>query len=165
MNKVLKERIDNIKGLINRDILEESINKNKDSYGGACVEVAINIMTYLDEFEGEFNIGYSPDMTTPHGIICKCDDQGGITGFMAGAARNIVANCHKLGWKFYLADTISKYDLDKTDKHLGKVRGLAKLPNTDITEESGMTYVADLIDRYLKQNLEKLPTQEDGGAQ
>jgi hypothetical protein len=104
-----------IKGLINKDALQKSIAANQDGYGGACVNVAINVMKHLDDFDDDFNIGYNPDMTTPHGIICKCDDQGGITGFMAGAARNIVANCHILGWKFYIADVLSPYDIDRNE--------------------------------------------------
>jgi hypothetical protein len=91
------KNIDDIKGLINKELLQNQIEINNDKYGSACVNIAVNIMEHLDLFEGEFNIGCSPDMTTPHGIICKCDDQGGITGFMASAARNIVAQCYKDG--------------------------------------------------------------------
>ena len=79
--------MEEIKGLINKEALQASIDNNNDPYGKACVDVAINVMKHLDNFEGEFNIGYNPDMTTPHGIICKCDDQGGITGFMAERGR------------------------------------------------------------------------------
>ena len=142
-----------IKGLVNPEALQKSIDGNDDGYGGACVQVAINVMKHLDTFEGEFNIGYHPDMTTPHGIVCACDDQGGITGFMAGAARNIVAVCYKDGWKFWLADVYSKYDIDDEgnirdlDKRVGT---LTRAPDLDVTEEQIRTYVQELFDRYEK---------------
>ena len=135
-----------IKGLINKDALQKSIDANTDGYGGACVNVAINVMKHLDDFNTDFNIGYHPDMTTPHGIICQCDDQGGITGFMAGAARNIVAQCHKLGWKFYLADLLNKYNIDNKsdiDKYIKNVVD-AKL----VDSNEAKSYIDDLIQRY-----------------
>jgi len=137
---------DSIKGLINKDALQKSIDANTDGYGGACVNVAINVMKHLDEFKDEFNIGYNPDMTTPHGIICKCDDQGGITGFMAGAARNIIANCHVLGWKFYLADTLSPYDIERDEDIEKAIKNVvdAKL----VSYDEAKAYTADLIKRY-----------------
>jgi len=49
--------IDSIKGLINKESLQTSIEVNKDGYGSACVNVAINVMKHLDDFQGEFNIG------------------------------------------------------------------------------------------------------------
>lgn len=138
--------INSIKGLINEKILQTNINKNSDSYGGACVNVAINVMKHLDEFEGEFNIGYNPDMTTPHGIICKCDDQGGITGFMAGAVRNIVTQCHILGWKFYLADVLNKYNIDKKHQISKYISNLVNLEL--VTETEANEYVDKLIERF-----------------
>jgi hypothetical protein len=137
---------DSIKGLINKDALQQSIDINQDDYGGACVNVAINVMKHLDSFEGEFNIGYSPDMTTPHGIICKCDDQGGITGFMAGAARSIVAKCHVLGWKFYIADVLSPYSIEREEEVEKAIKNVvdAKL----ISYNEAKTYATDLISRY-----------------
>ena len=135
-----------IKGLINKDALQKSIDANTDGYGGACVNVAINVMKHLDDFNTDFNIGYYPDMTTPHGIICQCDDQGGITGFMAGAARNIVAQCHKLGWKFYLADLLNEYNIDNKsdiDKYIKNVVD-AKL----VDSNEAKSYIDDLIQRY-----------------
>ena len=137
--------IDSIKGLINKEALQDSINKNQDSYGFACVKVAINTMKYLDDFKEDFNIGYSPDMTTTHGIMCKCDDEG-ITGFMAGAARNIIATCHALGWKYYLADLLNKYNIDKkedVDKYINNVVN-AKLTDFETAKE----YTDSLIMRY-----------------
>lgn len=142
------ETIDLINGLINKDALQKSIDANKDAYGSACVKVAINVMKYLDDFNGEFNIGYYPDMATPHGIICKCDDQGGITGFMASAARNIVAQCHKLGWKFYLADLLDPYNIDDSeeiDKYINVI-----VDSNLVGIDEANHYVSDLIKRYLE---------------
>jgi hypothetical protein len=140
---------DNIKGLINKELLQNQIAINSDGYGSACVNVAINIMEHLDGFEGEFNIGYSPDMTTTHGIICKCDDQGGITGFMAGAARNIVAQCYKDGWKFWLADVISSYDVDDAETLERNIENISK--NGLTSKEDATKYVEALVNRY-KEN-------------
>lgn len=139
-----------IKGLINKDALQKSIDANQDPYGSACVNVAINVMKHLDDFEGEFNIGYNPDVTTPHGIICKCDDQGGITGFMAGAVRNTVAQCHKLGWKFYLADVLNHYSIEEDENVESAIENIvdAKL----ISYEEAKEYCNDLIHRYIKNN-------------
>ncbi len=141
-------QMEEIKGLINKEALQASIDNNKDGYGGACVKVAINVMKHLDNFEGEFNIGYNPDMTTPHGIICKCDDQGGITGFMAGAARNIVAQCHKLGWKFYLADVINQHMFDDKEQIEKAVVNISDSENGIIDEDSARKYIAELIERF-----------------
>ena len=47
-----------IKGLINKKALQKSIDVNQDGYGGACVNVAINVMKHLDDFKDEFNIDY-----------------------------------------------------------------------------------------------------------
>ena len=103
-------------------------------------------MKHLDGFEGEFNIGYDPDMTTPHGIICKCDDQGGITGFMAGAARNIVAQCHKLGWKFYLADVLNKYNIEREEDVEKSIKNVVDAKLTSYDEAK--TYTNELIVRF-----------------
>ena len=143
--KIMKN-FDSIKGLINKDALQKSIDVNTDAYGGACVNVAINVMKHLDGFKDEFNIGYSPDMTTPHGIVCKCDDQGGITGFMAGAARNIVARCHKLGWKFYLADVLSPYDIERDEDVEKAIKNVVDAKLVDYKEAK--LYTDNLIQRY-----------------
>jgi hypothetical protein len=136
----------NIKQLINKDLLDKSIAINEDGYGSACVLVAINVMEFLDTFEGEFNIGYHPDLSTPHGIISHCDDQGGITGFMAGAARNIVAACHEKGWKFYLADVINSYNLEESKENY--IHNILKLEGVNVKEEEIRQYITDLIERY-----------------
>jgi hypothetical protein len=138
--------IDSIKGLINKEALETSIDNNSDGYGGACVNVAINVMKYLDNFNGEFNIGYNPDMTTPHGIICKCDDQGGITGFMAGAARNIIANCHILGWKFYIAAILNEYNINNKETLTNIINSVVNSKLT--TESKARIYIDELIQRF-----------------
>ena len=137
---------DSIKGLINKDALQKSIDANTDGYGGACVNVAINVMKHLDDFEDDFNIGYSPDMTTPHGIICKCDDQGGITGFMAGAARNIIAQCHMLGWKFCLADVLNQYNIERDEDVEKSIKNVVDAKLVDYKEAK--SYTNDLIQRY-----------------
>jgi hypothetical protein len=144
------KNINSIKGLINKEELQAIVDTNKDEYGRACVSVAVNVMKRLDKFVGDFNIGYYPDLTTTHGIICKCDDQGGITGFMAENVRNIVTKCHSLGWKFFLAYSINPYNVDEIediDRHIGSVvnAGLC-----DYNEAKLYTY--DLIKRYKTNN-------------
>lgn len=141
------KRIEGIKGLINKELIEKSISNNTDSYGNACVNVAINVMKYLDDFDGEFNIGYSPDMTTPHAIICSCDDKGGISGFMAGFIKNTIAHCHELGWKFYLAGQINPYMLDSY-KHINEL--VEEISSTDLVSYAeAKKYAEDLIERYI----------------
>ena len=138
----------NIRQLINPEVLNKNIVLNKDGYGGACVQVAINVMEFLDDFDQEFNLGYHPDLTTPHGIICHCDDQGGITGFMASAARNIIMVCHEKGWKFGLADVISIYDVDnqsKIDEYITKISNIDLL---NLDEQTVREYADALIKRY-----------------
>lgn len=76
---------------------------NTDSYGGACVKVAEEVMRLLDEDDTPLREGYYPDVHTPHGIICKADENvkaGGITGFMAGAVAAMVSQCHSRGEEF-----------------------------------------------------------------
>lgn len=124
-----------IKGLINPEIMEKHLKNNNDPYGAACVKVAVNVMKYLDTFDDDFNIGYNPDMTTPHGIICHCDDQGGITGFMEGMVRNIVALCHALGWKFYIADCISMYDIEHQERIDKVISNACNTEGLNVTKE------------------------------
>ena len=69
------------------------VEKNKDPYGKACVDVARRVMEILDEVE-EFDT---------HAIICLADDEvkaGGITGFMAGCVASMVSHCHSRGEEF-----------------------------------------------------------------
>lgn len=138
--------IDDIKGLANKDELLKQIKINDDGYGSACVNVAINVMRHLDNFEGEFNIGYHPDMTTPHGIICECDDQGGITGYMAGAARNIVTLCYKDGWKFFLAYVVNCYNMDKPESIDEYIESIVEA--NLVSKEDAEAYVKELVARY-----------------
>ena len=86
---------------------EEAWNKwveiNDDPYGCCCVNVARRVMELLDETKEPLHPGYAPDLLTPHGLICKADEDiqaGGITGFMAGAVAQMVATCHERGEEF-----------------------------------------------------------------
>ena len=142
-----------IKKLINEKYLEETVEKNSDAYGRAVVKVSINVMRHLDTFEGDFNLGYAPDMTTTHGIICECDDQGGITGFMASCARNIACVCHELGWKFYLADAISVYEVDSLEHHEKLIESLLKLEELSVSEDEIREYIKGLVERYKTSKL------------
>jgi hypothetical protein len=146
----------NIKGLRDAEYLRKQIVINSgDGYSNACVQVAINVMKYLDEHPTEYEIGYYPNMNTTHGIICHCDDQGGITGFMASAARNIVAVAYKDGWKFYLADTLSKYDIEHSDRINDRIDNILKSDAYNNLEEKEVReYVNDLIKRYKENNPE-----------
>lgn len=150
---------DEIKGLINPEIWQNAQDNNQDPYGGACVNVAHNVMKHLDTFEGDFNIGYNPDMTTPHGIICECDNQGGITGFMAGAVVSMVCGCHKLGWKFYLANHISSYDVDAKDRLDEVVDELVEAEHIDVSKEEAEEYIEGLVGRYKAKLAERTPEQ------
>ena len=81
------------------------VDNNDDPYGKCCVDVARRVMELLDlpEHAGPLHAGYSPDLQTPHGLICKADNDikaGGITGFMAGAATQMVSHCHSRGDEF-----------------------------------------------------------------
>ena len=87
----------------NKKLWNSYVRKNKDPYGGACVNVARQVMKYLDEDKTPLHDGYYPDTHTPHGLICKADDEikaGGITGFMACCVANMVINCHERGDEF-----------------------------------------------------------------
>lgn len=71
------------------------VTKNTDPYGKACVDVARAAMELLDD--------PSYDFKDPHKLICDADDKcgaGGITGFMAGAAAQMIAHCHSRGPEF-----------------------------------------------------------------
>ena len=144
------ENLDLIKGLINKKLLQEAIDTNKDAYSKACFDVAINVMQYLDNFEGDFNIGYYPDLTTPHGIICKCDNQGGISGFMAGAARNIVIWSYVSGWKFYLADALDEYNINNNEKVSEIVEKIAETKL--VSYDDARQYADGLILRYKEKH-------------
>jgi len=87
----------------NEKLWNEYVEKNKDAYGGCCVKVAERVMQILDEDSTSLHDGYYPDIHTPHGIICKADEDikaGGITGFMSGCVATMVSNCHERGEEF-----------------------------------------------------------------
>lgn len=89
--------------LKNESAWNEYVSNNKDSYGGTCINVAKRVMELLDEDPTPLEVGYYPNLHTPHGLICKADsdiDAGGITGFMAGAVAQMVAQCHERGNEF-----------------------------------------------------------------
>lgn len=138
--------INSIKGLINKEVFQEVIDENNDPYGSACVNVAINIMEYLDTFTDQFNIGYHPDLTTPHGIICECDDQGGISGFMAAASRNMVAKYHEIGWKFYIADMINPCNINDIEDVENSINAVVEA--NLVSRNEAVAYTNDLIERY-----------------
>jgi len=78
---------------------EEMKAKNTDPYGGACVMVAEKAMEIIDRDYQDKRILE----TDVHGIICKADDEskaGGITGFMAGCAAQMISKFHNRGDEF-----------------------------------------------------------------
>lgn len=140
--------------LINKETFEKWKDNNADEYGGACVQVAENVIKYLDEHPNiEFNIGYYPDMTTPHGIICDCDDAGGITGFMASFVNQMIAVCYKDGWKFWLACMISPITVkanntEEIERIIEKITNSAIQGEIQATPREILHYSEDLIKRY-----------------
>ena len=79
--------------IVMQDDWNEYVEKNKDPYGKACVDVARKVMEILDNQE-RFD---------PHAIICQASDDiesGGITGFMAGCVASMVSECHSRGNEF-----------------------------------------------------------------
>lgn len=79
---------------------------NQDPYGKACVDVARQVMILLEQNPEPLRPGYHPDLSTPHGLICKADEMvkaGGITGFMAAAVAAMVSDCHERGEEFRIA--------------------------------------------------------------
>jgi len=89
--------------LKNEQAWNEWVEANNDPYGGCCINVARRVMELLDEDQTPLHEGYSPDVHTPHGIICKADkdiDAGGITGAMAGFVARMVCECHVRGEEF-----------------------------------------------------------------
>lgn len=138
----------NIQGLINEDGLKECIDNITDAYDKAVVQVAINVMEHLDNFEGEFNIGHEPDMTTPSGIINKCDGQGRIDDFMAGWVLGIITSHHKIGWKFWLAARIRECEVGNKERLAELVSLVADAPHILVDEEEAQAYVPALVARF-----------------
>lgn len=76
---------------------KDYVDKNSDSYGGACVYVARKVMEFLDENEVPI------DKDNVSGLISKADDAaetGGLTMFMAGCVAQMVIGCHSRGAEF-----------------------------------------------------------------
>mgnify|MGYP006311746395 CR=1 FL=1 len=71
------------------------VDKNKDPYGKACVDVAREVMRMLDTEEyKDFE---------PNEIINVADENikaGGITGFMAGCVASMISQVHSRGKEF-----------------------------------------------------------------
>jgi len=146
---------DEIKNLVNEKAWEEYKQKNTDGYGRACIKIARRVMQYLDENPVEFNIGYHPDMTTPHGIVCHCDYDEGITGFMAGAVRQMVCICYKDGWKFWLADSISPVSVQDWHEEEGVPGDVTSKVHTAIDKGHLVGVSKEEVDRYAAQLLER----------
>lgn len=81
------------------------VKVNTDPYGKAAVDVARELMIRLDKIDiKSLHKGYYPDLNTPHGLICKVNNDikaGGITGFQANAILYIVKKIHPKGLEFY----------------------------------------------------------------
>ena len=93
--------------IIMQDNGNEFVEKNKDPYGKACVDVARGVMEILDNQE----------VFDPHAIICQADkdsEAGGITGFMAGCVASMVSQCHSRGNEFRKAWN-GQYDDEERD--------------------------------------------------
>ena len=85
------------------------VEANQDPYGKCCVDVARRVMEILDE-GNEFDT---------HKIITQADDDiedGGITGFMAGAVASMVSQCHSRGEEFRRAWNIDNQIGNEGDK-------------------------------------------------
>lgn len=92
-----------------QDDWDKWVESNQDDYGKACVDVAREVMRYLDEREGDFDC---------HAIITEADDNikaGGITGFMAAAVAQMVSHCHSRGEEFR-----RKWNLDNQIRNEGE---------------------------------------------
>jgi hypothetical protein len=90
--------------IIDQEKWDNYVETNQgDDYSKCCVDIARRVMEILDEDPTTLRPGYHPDPHTPHGIICNADTDikaGGITGFMAGAATQMVCECHSRGAEF-----------------------------------------------------------------
>ena len=78
--------------LKNRALWEEYEDKNKDPYGGSCVNVARKVMEFMDE----------PGTIDAHDLVHRANHalDAGITGFMAGCVAQMVSRCHERGKEF-----------------------------------------------------------------
>lgn len=145
-----------IKGLVNKELWDRFVENNDDDpYGAAAVNVARNVMLHLDEHPDiEFNVGYHPDMTTPHGIICACDDQGGITDFQADCVRQAVTTVYKDGWKFFMAGALSPHSIMDPDRVHEVVEEVFKaIDDGTIAADKAdvVAYSEDIVSRHVKR--------------
>jgi len=72
-------------------------DKNKDTYGKRCVDVARRVMELLDEHQAPLTRGIIYD------LISQADREVGacgITRAMAGYVISMVVNCHSRGGEF-----------------------------------------------------------------
>ena len=82
--------------IVNEKVWKDWEEKNTDSYGKCCVDVARRVMEILDEGK-EFDT---------HKIICQANDDidaDSITGFMAGCVTEMISKCHIRGEEFRVA--------------------------------------------------------------
>ncbi|NCB03523.1 MAG: hypothetical protein EOM67_15430 [Spirochaetia bacterium] len=88
--------------IVNQENLDRSIKANQDPYGKAVIDIAIKVMQYLDEDPTPLHRGYNPDIHTPHGLICKADEELnlGISGFQAGCVKSVIGFSHSRGKEF-----------------------------------------------------------------
>ncbi len=78
-----------------------AVANNQDSYGNAVIKVAERIMEILDTEDTPLKNGYGAN--TAYSLLCRADEEvraGGITGFMAGCAANIIFQLHPRGNEF-----------------------------------------------------------------
>lgn len=68
---------------------------------------------------------------------------------MAGAVRNMVARCHKLGWKFYIADVLNKYNFENKDEIKNIIKNVIKADLA--TYEDASAYISELVERFKKR--------------
>jgi len=78
------------------------VDKNKDPYGKACIDVAARVMELLDKYSTPLKNGYN-DIDTAHGLICKANKDIGVdslTGFQAQCVVQMICLCHVRGEEF-----------------------------------------------------------------
>ena len=83
--------------IINEEAWKVYQSNNTDAYGKACVDVARRVMELLDNHPEN-----SPDYDC-HEFIIRADldvGAGGITGFMAGCAAQMISERHSRGAEF-----------------------------------------------------------------
>ena len=87
--------------IVDQEKWDSWVKDNTDEYGKACMDVARRVMEILDE--------ENPSELDCHALICRADnemlgeEEGGITGFMAGMVASMVSQCHSRGAEFHEA--------------------------------------------------------------